>query len=121
VTGALKTKNYKTSALTGTGRYSYKGILQSMADAPINATLQSSVDRPMQGRVISLMAALEITAAPMEGRNKRSESCGFWAAGALHGMRGSKTKNAYHGVFLCSQADLVRTMPFSSLGEISGG
>jgi len=42
-----------------------KGFMQSMANAPINATLQSSVNPAMQGRVISLVTALAITAAPL--------------------------------------------------------
>lgn len=42
-----------------------KGVMQSMANAPINATLQSTVDPAMQGRVISLVISLATAAAPL--------------------------------------------------------
>lgn len=42
-----------------------KGIMQAMANGPVNATLQSAVDPAMQGRVISLVISLATAAAPL--------------------------------------------------------
>ncbi len=42
-----------------------KGIMTSMANAPVNATLQSAVDPAMQGRVISLVTSFALVAAPL--------------------------------------------------------
>jgi len=42
-----------------------KGVMQSMANAPILATLQSTVDPAMQGRVMALVLSLTSAAAPV--------------------------------------------------------